>query len=211
MPNRIASHCRHLLGGLALAVALLLGPAPAFAAASLSVTPLTWNVIGLDSNNVNVGPNHFPIGARVCNTGDAPATNVTSAFVWDSADIYIDLRSGTLTSFTGTNAVASLAAGSCTDFYYEVEISRDSAAYNHTRNYHITDHSNETDLVRTVTPRHSLVQHLISQNRNSVTDVKLDGVSIAPCGTMTLLVGQTYSIQLGGNTATQGYEQIESF
>ena len=29
----------------------------------------TWNVIGLDSNNVNVGPNRFPVGARVCNTG----------------------------------------------------------------------------------------------------------------------------------------------
>ena len=57
---------------LATIISMILTPAPvARAAASLTVTPLTWNVIGLDSNNVNVGPNHFPIGARVCNTSDA--------------------------------------------------------------------------------------------------------------------------------------------
>src|SRR5689334_18691046 len=61
-----------LLCGIIMAAALLHRPAPVFAAASLSITPITWNIIGLDSNNVNVGPNHFPVGARVCNTGDAP-------------------------------------------------------------------------------------------------------------------------------------------
>ena len=34
-------------------------------AAVLTVTPLTWNVIGLDSNSPAAGPQHFPIGARV--------------------------------------------------------------------------------------------------------------------------------------------------
>ena len=63
----------------------------ASAAAVLTITPLTWNIVGLDSNNVNVGPNNFPVGARVCNTGDAVATNVVSNFVWDSADPFINL------------------------------------------------------------------------------------------------------------------------
>ena len=56
-------------------VGIILGlvfPISAQAAATLTVTPITWNVIGLDSNDVNVGPNHFPVGARVCNTGDDP-------------------------------------------------------------------------------------------------------------------------------------------
>src|SRR5215213_8776548 len=83
------------------------------AAAVLTISPLTWNVIGLDSNNVNVGPNNFPVGARVCNTGNAVATNVTSTFVWDSADPYINLRAGSLS----TISIASLAAGACTDSY----------------------------------------------------------------------------------------------
>jgi hypothetical protein len=41
--------------------------------------------------------------------------------------------------------------------------------------------------------------------------MKLDGVSIPPGGTMALVVGQTYTITLVGFTATNGYEQIETF
>src|SRR5215216_4394196 len=81
-----------------------------FAAAALTITPITWSVIGLDSNNVNVGPNHFPIGARVCNSGDIAASNVTANFVWDSANAYINNRPGTNT----TLSISSLAANSCT-------------------------------------------------------------------------------------------------
>ena len=32
----------------------------------MTITPITWNIIGLDSSNVYVGPNSFPVGARVC-------------------------------------------------------------------------------------------------------------------------------------------------
>jgi hypothetical protein len=86
-----------------------------FAAAALTITPITWNVIGLDSNNVNVGPNHFPVGARVCNTGDTAATNVTARLIWDSNNSYIDYRPGTNT----TLSVSSLAGNNtCTDFYF---------------------------------------------------------------------------------------------
>src|SRR5436190_9304555 len=51
-------------------VSALAEPAPAMAAPSLTIAPITWGVIGLDSNDVTVGPNLFPVGARVCNTGD---------------------------------------------------------------------------------------------------------------------------------------------
>src|SRR5581483_2605230 len=141
---------------------------PASAAASLTITPITWNIIGLDSNNVNVGPNDFPVGARVCNTGDVAATNVTSSFIWDTTDTYINLRPGTLTSFTGPNAVSSLAAGTCTDFYYEVEITRNSSAYDHTARYHITASATSLGTVSTPTPREIYVEHLVSQSRNGV-------------------------------------------
>src|SRR5215216_4350479 len=76
------------------------------AAAVLTITPLTWNIVGLDSNNVNVGPSNFPVGARVCNTGDAIATNVTSSFVWDSVDPYINLRPGSLSTLSLTSLAA---------------------------------------------------------------------------------------------------------
>ena len=186
------------------------------AAAVLTISPITWNIVGLDSNNVNVGPNNFPVGARVCNTGDAPATNVTSSFVWDSADPYINLRSGSLSSYTGATAVASLAPNTCTDFYYEVTVTRNATAYDHTRRYHITATADTLGVVSTPTPRELYVEHLISQNRNTVSDVQygttLGGLtSVANGGTMSLVVGNTYYIRLVGATATQGYEQIESF
>ena len=72
---------RNLVPGIAVIVVLLFSQTSAFAAASLSIAPLTWNVIGLDSNNVNAGPNTFPVGARACNTGDAAATNTAATFV----------------------------------------------------------------------------------------------------------------------------------
>ncbi|MFP5289266.1 MAG: hypothetical protein ACLGI9_26265, partial [Thermoanaerobaculia bacterium] len=210
MLDRSAFPRKNLLCGLILAAALLLGPVPAFADASLSITPITWNIIGLDSNNVNVGPNHFPVGARVCNTGDAPATNVTSAFVWDSANPLINLRPGTLTNYNAT-PVPSLAPSACHDFYYEVEVTRNPAAYDTTRRYHITATADGLGTVSTPTPRELYVEHLISQARNHVLGVKLNGTSVPNGGTMTLLVGKTYTIELVGSTATNGYEQIESF
>jgi LPXTG-site transpeptidase (sortase) family protein len=185
----------------------------AYALTTLTVEPLTWNVIGLDSNNVSVGPNHFPIGARVCNSGVEAATNVTAAFVWDSADPYIALRPGTLSSMN----LGTLNAGACADAYFEVEITRNSSAYDHTRDYHISvTAGNISGAISTPTPREVYVEHLISQNRNAVSDM-LYGTSTASLvsvpngGTMMLMVGNTYFIRLVGSTATQGYEQIESF
>ncbi|HLR07195.1 MAG TPA: hypothetical protein VK117_15370, partial [Pyrinomonadaceae bacterium] len=78
--------------------------------AGLTITPTTWNVIGLDSNNVNSGPNGFQIGARVCNTGGTAVTNLSGAFVWDSANAFINLGG------SSTINVPSLAAGGCVDF-----------------------------------------------------------------------------------------------
>ena len=195
----------------ALLGAILFTALPALAQPILTITPITWNVVGLDSNDVTTGPNNFPVGARVCNTGDTDATNVTSAFVWDTANALIDLRPGSLTQFTGADAVASLANGSCHDFYYEVQINRDSSAYDQTRRYHITATADTLGISSTPTPREIYVERLISQSRNSTDDVKLDGVSVPAGGTLTLVVGGTYNIELIASTATNGYEQIESF
>ena len=134
---------------LVLLLSLFQPQTTASAAAVLTITPLTWNIIGLDSNNVNVGPNNFPVGARVCNTGNATATNVVSSFVWDSADAFINLRAGSLS----TLSVASLAAGACTDFYFEITVTRNASAYNHTRRYHITATADTLGVICTPTPR----------------------------------------------------------
>mgnify|MGYP003704352463 CR=1 FL=1 len=70
MLDRLTVRARALVGASLVAGALILGSlgaAPVAAAGSLSITPITWNVIGIDSNlktGETVGPNVFPVGAR---------------------------------------------------------------------------------------------------------------------------------------------------
>jgi len=164
--------------------------------AGLTITPVTWNVIGLDSNNTAVGPDTYQIGARVCNTGGTAVPNLVGNFVWDTSNAYINL--------SGSNPlnVSSLNAGACIDFYYQVTITRTSAAYNTTRGYHITVSATGVSSVSTPTPRELYVERIISQNRNSVQSIT---------GPTTVYVGQTYNYTVNASTATQGYEQLEAF
>src|SRR3989440_6100102 len=164
--------------------------------AGLTITPVSWNVIGLDSNDQTAGPDTYQIGARVCNTGGAAVSNVVGTFVWDSANAYINL--------TGNNPVnvSSLNAGACTDFYFGVTITRTALAYDTARRYHITASATGFSAVSTPTPRELYVEHLVSQNRNSVLSIT---------GPTTVYVGQTYNYTVNAKTATGGYEQLEAF
>jgi hypothetical protein len=93
----------------------------------------------------------------------------------------------------------------------------DPKSYDNTRRYHIDISSDEAVTATSSQPRELYVEYLISQSRNSTTDVLLgpDGVpptqSVPPGGTMVLMLGETYNIRLEGSTATNGYEQIESY
>src|SRR5437762_118239 len=159
MPGRLISKlCSSILGRLTVCSVLLVlafawgGVQAAYA--GITVTPTSWNVIGLDSNNTAVGPDTFQIGARVCNTGGAAVTNVSSTFVWDSSNLLINLTS------PATLSNASLAAGSCVDFYYSVTVTRSALAYNTTRSYHITVTGDSVASVSTPIPRELYVEKI---------------------------------------------------
>lgn len=182
---------------------------PVTAHAALTVTPISWNIIGLDSNDPLTGPNNFPVGARVCS--NVATTNVAASFVWDSANAFVDLRAGSLSTVN----IPAIGAGMCQDAYFEVSVVRNVAAFDTARRYHITA-TDFSGTVSTPTPREVYVEHLISQNRNSIFDVKfgttvLNAVSVPAGGGMSMTVGNTYVIQLFGGTATQGYNQFEEF
>ena len=178
------------------------------AAASLSVTPITWNILGLDSNSPATGPNRFPVAARVCNTGTASLSNVVATFNWDSANANINLRAGSLSTVT----LGTIPVGSCTDAYFEAEVTPVAGAYNTTRRFRISaSDSGSGASGSTPLGRELFVEHVISQNRNGIDDVKLNGTSIPSGGSMSLMVGNTYNIELDGHTATQGYNQLEGF
>ena len=178
-----------------LCFVLLCGTAQ-MAAAQITVTPTTWNVIGLDSNNTAAGPDVFPVGARVCNTSGSAISNVVVTFVWDTTNTYINLDG------SDTINVGTLAASTCRDYYFLVRVTRNSAAYNATRGYHITVSGDSATTVSTATPREIYVERLVSQNRNSINTIS---------GPTTVYVGSTYTFTLNASTATNGYEQLEAF
>ena len=166
------------------------------ARAQLTIRTVTWDTIGLDSNNVSIGPNSFQVGSRVCNTGATTLNNVVGNFLWDSSNIYVNL------SGSATNRSRFLAAGACVDFYYPVAVTRTSAAYNTTRRYRMTASADGVAAVSTPTPRELYVEKLISQGRNTVTSIS---------GPSNVTVGGVYQYTLVASTATQGYEQLEAF
>ena len=183
---------------------------PASAAPALTIEPITWNVIGLTSVQAQMlsgdGPDTFATGARICNTGTTDATNVQADLVWDSVNAYIDLVAGSPSTLT----LDTLVAGDCADFYFNIEIQRDASAYDTSRECHIEATADTLGLVSTPTPRDLYVEHLVSQNRNSVVEITGPGGPGDPPAT-SVLVGQTYTYKMYSDTATNGYEQLTSF
>ena len=179
------------------------------AIAALTITPITWNTAGLDSNSPLTGPQNFPVGARVCS--DVATVNVAVDFIWTSVNANVNLRPGSLDPIT----LPAIAAAGCADAYFEVQVTAVVAAYDTTRQYVITA-SDGSGTVSTPLGREIFVERLISQSRNSISNMFFgpnDGnlTPVGPGGAMNLVVGSTYVIRITGSTATQGYEQFAAF
>ncbi|MBI5154070.1 HYR domain-containing protein, partial [Candidatus Poribacteria bacterium] len=164
----------------------------------LEIKPVTWDVIGLDSNNVNSGPNRYPVGVRVSNTGDASATNLSVAFTAEApVNSYISILPAAPISH------ASLSAGDYQDFFFEATITRTSAAYDTTQPYHITVTADApANSPSTPANRELYVEKLVSQNRNDILSIT---------GATTAYVGDTLLYELYSTTAPGGYEQLSNF
>ncbi|ASN79721.1 hypothetical protein DFI_00730 [Deinococcus ficus] len=223
--NMRAPRLLRRLGAVLAPLALLLGAGQATAAPQLSVTPITWNVIGLDSNKVNEGPDIFPVGVRVCNTGDAVATGVKADFAWVNP-------ANTAITLIGQSSIAlqDLPAGpaplhpndlsrvptNCQDAYFNVRITRTVSAFStwvsrtatpaqrNTSTYLITASATGASPVSTPSPRELFVEKIQSQNRNEVTSFSV--VS----GASNASAGQVLQLRLEANTST-GYLQLENY
>jgi hypothetical protein len=182
---------------------------PHAAAGPLAVTPITWDVIGLDSNNVNTGPNVFPVGVRVCNSGSDPAANVLATWAWKTAQ----------NSFTGptdgaTVSVGAMTAGSCRHVYFEVTVNRSASSRKKARDYQITVTADGG--LSTAGPQRTLyIQPLVSQNRNSTKKLAGPGgcnlaYTVCDPAPVNIVVGRTYTYKFYAETST-AYQQLESF
>jgi uncharacterized repeat protein (TIGR01451 family)/fimbrial isopeptide formation D2 family protein len=189
---------------------------PALASPNLTIEPITWDFIGLDSNNPNVGPNKYLVGARVCNIGSTAATNLQVSFVRDGATnpyISIDSNNGTPVLTQSTLSAGSTpnskysasyfdssgnAPANCSDFYYNITLQRTAAAHNTTQRYYIQASADNATTVTTPRPRQLYVEKILSQGRNDV---------FALSGPTTVEVGDVVTYTLTGETAT-AYNQL---
>jgi uncharacterized repeat protein (TIGR01451 family) len=196
---------------LFLSCFIVVSPSVANGIPVLQIEPVTWNVIGLKSNNVSIGPDTFPVGARVCNVGDTAAENVTATFILDtplnsffsiqgsSAQTHPLLPPGD--SFHNIGPTGPKPAN-CADFYWDIRLARNSGAFDTTQKYHIETFADSVPAVQTPANRELYVERLISQARNSVESIS---------GPETVYVGNTYQYTIVGKTATQGYQQLVFF
>jgi LPXTG-site transpeptidase (sortase) family protein len=174
---------------------------PSLAAApNLTITPITWNVIGLDAEDVNRGPNTFPVGARVCNTGDTAATNVKVGFLWAEED------PSPLINVAGPSEFLflSLNNGSCLDVFFTIAITRDEAAYGASSSYYmaVTENDNPASVKYTPGDRELFVERLAPSSTLTVTEID---------GPTTVLVGQAYQVEVTASAANVRYEQLKHY
>lgn len=198
-----------LLAALALMMLGSLLAASTAEATITSVTPITWNVIGLQSNNVLAGPNRFPVGARVCSDSATPLNNYQVNFVWTSENAYLNLTDNRDKVFI------DIPAGGCADAYFEVTLVRNDLAFYTARRYYIQA-GDPPSGPTTPQPRELYIEKLVSQARNAIVDLKFGSspstlTSVPAGGSFSLVKGSTYYIQMDSYTATQGYEQLETF
>ncbi|WP_084149999.1 DUF11 domain-containing protein [Picosynechococcus sp. NKBG042902] len=127
---------------------------PAIASGPLSIEPLTWDIIGLDSNNPNDGPDKFLVGARVCNLSTTTAAqNLRIRFVREGAfnplisvsttGLYKDqwlvpsLPPSTTSTPPLNHHQQTSRPKNCFDAYYVLTLTRTSDIYNRVQRYRI--------------------------------------------------------------------------
>ena len=165
----------------------------ATAAAGLSIRPTKWNVVGLNSNNPADGRHSFSNGVRVCNTGSTDVPDLVTTWVWDSPSSAISLLGA------ASKPAVGLAAGTCRSVWYAVDVVPSASSFDQSRRFHVVASGTGVSTVSTPVPREIYVEHLVSQNRNSITAVS---------GATAVVVGQSYTYTVTGNTATNGYGQL---
>ncbi|RPI86904.1 MAG: sortase [Chloroflexi bacterium] len=175
---------------------------PSFLASAqpvLTIEPITWNIVSLDSEDPDSGPNEYPIGFRVCNAIGADSANnleVTMSPVVGQTDTDINVTSPT------TQLLANLPANTCHDFYYDVTINRAAGALDATKLFMVTAESDDGTSVSVDFPINIVVRGMTTSNQLQV--LELDGP-------LAVTVGQTVSYTLTATTGNLAFGSLIHF
>ena len=171
-----------------------------FTDSGVTVNVLSWNIIGVDSNDpATAGPHQFVIQARVTNNTGADISNVSADFALGSRTSYISTYGPT------TQNIGTISNGNSADVFFQVTITPPSSpntsqnpVFGTTKNYTITANYTDGSGTQTATYDNTLtVQDLISQNRNSIVSTVISPSTITLGSTFTVTV--TSKTTGGGN------------
>lgn len=194
---------------------MVLSASPAHAQPTLSAEIVSWEIIGLDSNEpATSAPEIFMVQVKVTNTGSETATGVAATLTLTSPDCG-GVACVTVAS-NPTYTIGSLAPGETRDAFWTVKIAKTSAAFGTST---LVDVSVTADNAPTVsatqagrdpapcgnasTPGNTLfVEDLISQNRNNVISYTVSpGVQLAD-GSWEVIEGSDFTVTVAAHTAT---------
>ena len=169
----------------------------------LTIEPITWNVIGLKSNKVDLGPNVFPVGARVCNQSESVELDVDATFAFTEAT-----NSGFISLVEGSPSTISLGdidpgarrLRGCLFQRGGLEGQQQLRQKSRLSDLCVSEQAER----RATTPsnRELFVERLVEQSRNTIASIN---------GPNAPQVGSTVEYTLVGSTAPGGYEQLEAF
>ena len=206
-----------MISGFLMSISLYL---PASAAAALSAEIVSWQVIGLDSNAPATSPPElFLVQAQVTNTGDAPATNVTSSLAMSAPDCG-GVACITLVS-SAIYTIGTLDPGETRDAFWTVRIAKTAAAFDTTTPITVTAQADGLAPVTATQVSHDpppcgsdptgasvlFVERLISQSRNNVLSYSVSPGVQLPDGTWEVVQGSDFTVTVLAETATE-YSEV---
>ncbi len=211
---------------LLLAWFALISPTPANAATTLSAEIVSWQVIGLDSNNpVGGTPELFLVQVQITNNGSEPATNVAATLtIGTSVSPSIANPCGgncVVLVSPSTDFVGTIAPGATVDAYWTVRVVRTADAFDTLTPINVSvTADNAPAVTATQVPRSPapcgqpdtpastlLVENLISQSRNDVLTYSVIGGIQQPDGSWSVPQGSTFTVVVQAETAV-AYNEI---
>jgi hypothetical protein len=169
------------------------------ATTTLTIDPLNIDdLFGLDSNKPETdGPNIFPIGIRVTNTGGSAATNVFA-----TASFILTLNSNVSYLGPSTLFVSSLAIGASHDFYFQVQFVRLKSVIGQKFTYAVGVQADNACAISLSGLHTETIQSLVSQNRNAVTLTGCSG---------NINVGDIFQCTLTGSTSSNNFNALRTW
>jgi len=153
------------------------------ASTTLTLEKGNWDVIGLDSNNVSVGPGQALIQVRVRNIGTETAYGVTATLIWTSSNSYINLNPNDSYS----KNLGDIPPGETANIFFLIDITRDSGAYGTKRDYKVTVEGTNVSGTPEITGSLE-IKGLISQNRNNIISILASDLTPAVGETLTVTI-----------------------